>query len=213
MGVAHACANIFNKTRGESRTQLNTVENSEMYWSLFLVGVAAQLILTAPLYCATERKCNPNVFQRTCSNFFHGVGASSGVEDTNRLPPASIPMPSLFPNARNLSIVDAMREFSDFDRILELDNYCSYLLHSFLCIHYFSPCDPSSEAGNPLVVPCREICVLAMGGCLDYVFDTYLNISLPEHLNCSNFPTAESANNRSCTVGDDFIVACPTPGI
>ena len=182
-----------------------------MFRSLFF---AALLVATD---CMIKRRCLPSVPQSTCSDFFNGVdlgGASSSVSDTNSLPPVSNPWPSTFPNARNLTLMEALEEFSGYERLLCLDNYCSYLLHSFLCIHYFPPCfpdDPNSNtpAKDPmLVLPCREVCEVAMEECLDYVYAVYA-IPRPEHLNCTNFPERENPCNKQ---QKDYIVACPTPG-
>lgn len=180
-----------------------------MYRSLvFVAGIAVQL-LVAPLSCTAERRCLTEVFQPTsCSNFFgSGVEASLNPVDSNRLSSAQVSWPSLFPNSRNQSESDALSEFLDFSGLLHLDNYCSYLLHSFLCIHYFPPCNPSSTK-NLMVLPCREVCELAMTECLNYVYEHY-NATRPEHLNCTNFPVrAHACDNQA----SDFIVACPTPG-
>ncbi|CAI8057761.1 hypothetical protein GBAR_LOCUS31462, partial [Geodia barretti] len=176
------------------------------YRPLFFVGIAAQIILAAPPDFTGERICKIDVFERTCSKFFNCAGASVST------------IPSAFPNARNQSYPQALREFVHFYPILlDFDSYCSYLLHSFLCIHYFPPCtpevppddsspDPSAEPKKiPLVVPCRGLCELATSECLDHVYETYPNLSRPEHLICTNFPSE--------TQNTDFIVACPKPAV
>ena len=143
-----------------------------------------------------ERQCL-HTYQKECVTFFNG----------KEVAPSESFQYSLFPNARNLSLVDALGEFNDFYLLLSLNNYCSYLLHSFLCIHYFSPCDPESNS-KVFVVPCRAVCEEAAVECrLDYVLDHYVNIPRPQHLNCANFPVESSDSD------DDVIVACPSPGI
>ena len=172
-----------------------------MFPSLLFIGCAALLV---PADCAVERSC-VSVPQSTCSRFFRSVEA-----DPSAGTPAQTPLrwPSTFPNARNLDLLGALREFSHFIRLLRLDNYCSYLLHSFLCMHYFPPCDPSATS-HPMVVPCRELCEVAMDECLiDYVLDYYC-ISRPQHLNCTTFPE----RGDPCDMEQmEFIIACPDPG-
>ena len=141
-----------------------------------------------------QRQCLPT-YAYQCANFFSGGNGFASSE---------LFQYSVFPNARDLPLTDAIREFGDFNPLLILNNYCSYLLHSFLCIHYFPPCDPTSNHVK-LVVPCRAVCEEAMLQCLNFVYDHY-NIPSPPHLNCTNFPL-ESSDLA------DVIVACPTPGM
>ena len=153
-------------------------------WSAILVGISASRTI--------ERQCL-RTYQRECSSFIRGTEVA----------PSESFQYSIFPNARNLLLIDALKEIGDFTPLFCLNNYCSYLLHSFLCIHYFSPCDPESN-NDVLVVPCRAVCEEASAECLDYVFNDYLNISRPQHLNCTNFPVEFSDS-------EDVIVACPSP--
>ena len=155
-------------------------------WSALLFGMSVPRSI--------ERQCLLT-YPKECSSFFRG---------TEVAPSGSLQQYSIFPNARNLLLTDALREFGDFNRLLSLNNYCSYLLYSFLCIHYFSPCDPESNS-NVFVVPCRAMCEEAAVECLDYVFNDYLNISRPHHLNCANFPVESSDSEND-------LVACPSPG-
>ena len=111
---------------------------------------------------------------------------------------------TISPNVIGLTYEAALGEFLSFSQLLELNNYCSYLAHIFLCLHYFPPCAP----GQPvpiLVLPCRQLCEEAWEECLDYIYYSILNTTAPEHLECTNFPI--EANET-----DDFIVACPDPG-
>ena len=100
-----------------------------------------------------ERQCL-QTYQKECVTFFNG----------KEVAPSESLQYSIFPNARNLSLVDTLTEFNDFYLPLSLNNYCSYLLHSFLCIHYFSPCDPESNS-KVFVVPCRAVCEEAAVEC------------------------------------------------
>ena len=156
-----------------------------LFWSAVLIVV--------PVKCS---KC-VEVYQRECAHFFNGVGNTSNVAVTSALP-----WPSAFPNARGLFLTQVLREFESYRQLLSFDNYCSHLLHTFLCLHYFPPCVPTPAGGKPLppVVPCRGLCEEAWSECLDFVYSHY-ELAPPEHLRCDNFP--ESAT--------DF-VACPTPG-
>ena len=159
------------------------------------VAISSALLAGAPVLCSIQRQCL-QTYQKECVTFFKG----------KEVAPSESLQHSIFPNARNLSLVDALGEFNDFYRLLSLNNYCSYLLHSFLCIHYFSPCDPTRSNGEVFVVPCRAVCEEATVECrLDYVYD-HLDISRPQHLNCANFPVESSESG-------DVIVACPSPGI
>ena len=176
----------------------------------------ALLLFAGSADCVDERRCVEDVRQASCSRFFSGAvsighaGSSSSSGSGNSFPPTQAPWSSTFPNARNLTLVEALIEFRAYEKLLSVSNYCSYLLHSFLCIHYFPPCDPTAVSKSPLVVPCRQLCELATEECLDYVFDKY-NISRPEHLNCSHFPERDT----ECTSAEKEVVltACPTPGI
>lgn len=94
----------------------------------------------------------------------------------------------LFPNSRGLSMSQAVSEFGEFLPLLELNNYCSHVLHSFLCYHYFPPCVSDD---HPLLLPCREVCEVAWSECLDIAYQM-LGIPPPEHLNCANFPIKDN---------------------
>ena len=145
-----------------------------------------------------ERKCL-NISQIECAAFFNGVETSNVGSEISL-------WPTTFPNARNLSLVDALLEFSGFNALFSRlnKNYCSYLLHSFLCIHYFPPCSQTTKDQTPqLVVPCRAVCEDAMEECLDDLYNNYINISRPKHLDCRNFPDESDGS---------VIVACPSPG-
>ena len=149
-------------------------------WSVLLSMVTVQ--------CAIERYCRP-IYQPQCATFFNGTELAYEA-------------PIIWYTAAPLT--DTLSQFNDFTQLLSLNNYCSYLLHVFLCIHYFPPCNPALNC-KEIVVPCRALCEEVMAECLDYVYDHY-NIARPEHLNCVNFPVNSS--------DDQYImVACPNPGM
>ena len=150
------------------------------------------------------------VEENACSRYFSGEEGSGMT--------SALFQWSVSPANRGLSHKETLRELEDYRILLERDNYCSYVLHSFLCFHYFSPCLPSVYSLPPtslptrpdpqVTIPCREICEEAWSECLNEVFDTssLKNVTHPEHLNCSRFPSAADDSYRGCTV------VCPTPG-
>ena len=155
--------------------------------------LSSLVLMALSVTCVLERQCL-QITQPQCANFFYG----------NQHGDTEPSLHSTFPNVRNLQVLQALHEFANFNSLLYMNNYCSYLLHSFLCIHYFPPCHPN-DAERPMVVPCRSVCEEAMAECLDRVYVTY-NISRPEHLECENFPVV---GTEDC----EYIVACPAPGI
>lgn len=163
-----------------------------------LLLFCSAVLIAVPVKCAPKSKCL-DIYQRNCAQFFNGVQE----QNVSNVSPSL--WPSTFPNARGLFLTEALREFESYRQLLSLDNYCSHLLHTFLCLHYFPPCNPMRPPGSkplPPVVPCRALCDEAWTECLDFVFSHY-ELPRPEHLSCENFPN-ESAIS-------DF-VACPTPG-
>ena len=100
----------------------------------------------------------------------------------------------MFPTNRHLSMRQAVSEFAAFLPLLKLNNYCSHVLHSFLCYHYFPPC---AKASHPAYLPCREVCEVAWDECLDLAYQMY-SIPPPEHLNCTNFPSKYTSNYTIC---------------
>ena len=141
------------------------------------------ILLAATIGCISAGNHRPTncevVKEKVCSNYFNKTFCSH------------------FPTStRDLSMEDTISEFSHFLRLLNLDNYCSYLLHTFLCYYYYPVC---TLAENPLL-PCRELCEEVFDECLTKIYKTW-RISPPEHLNCSRFPTA-----LSCPT------ICPPPG-
>ena len=162
---------------------------SKLLLSFCTIWCTIQIIPLAN--CLPERSCL-EVRQDYCASFFNGRDAEAPYS------PSSF-WPSTFPNAINFTLPEALIGFSTFKVLLDLDNYCSYLLHSFLCMHFFPPCLPDKR----LIVPCRRVCEEAMEECLNYVYEEYLNVSTPWHLECSNFPVEET---------DWVVIACPSPG-
>ena len=99
------------------------------------------------------------------------------------------------PNLRGLNMSHSLEEFLDFSWLLEMDNYCSKMLRTLLCLHYFPPCSPNSSPAV-LVQPCREVCREAAEACLPIARALRGDsIIIPHHLNCANFPDYE--NRRS----------------
>ena len=130
----------------------------------FLCSVIwSAILIVVPVQCAIlfERQCQW-ISQSECATFFNGTELTS-----------EAPMwYATFPNARHLSLKDALTEFGHFYPLFSLNNYCSYLLHVFLCIHYFPPCNPALNC-KEIVMPCRAVCEEAMAECLDYVYEHY----------------------------------------
>ena len=172
--------------------------------NLFLcVCIALSVVFTAAAVRIESEGCMPIPYHQ-CSAFFNG-DTTGEIAGSPVAPPSPRDAPpplryAKFPNARGQMMADALEEFHSFVPLLSLNNYCSYLLHSFLCFHYFSPCIPGKEL--PFVIPCRAVCEEAWRECLESVLREY-NI-YPEHLNCTNFPIA--------TPDTSNYVACPDPG-
>lgn len=157
---------------------------------------------------------NMLVLLTLCANLAAAVTASSPsnggqlqcqlVEETQCTRHFNRPFYGVFPT-RKLSMSQAVSEFGNFLPLLELNNYCSHVLHSFLCYHYFSPClrlGRIDEKEYTAFFPCRELCELAWSECLNTTFQ-HLSIPPPEHLNCQNFPSKYTNSN----------IVCPDPGI
>ena len=126
-------------------------------------------------------QCKP-VTSRSCASHFN-----MGAEET---------WYARFPNARGLSLDRSLKEFSDFTWLLEMDNYCSRMLHALLCFHYFPPCSPPSHPGL-LVQPCQEVCKEATRACLPIARALRGDaVSIPNHLDCANFAEHTHRNAR-----------------
>ena len=141
------------------------------------------ILLAATIGCISAGNiCQTNcvvVKENICSNYFNGN------------------LCSYFPTStRDLSMKETISEFSHFLPLLKLDNYCSYLLHTVLCYHYY----PACTAQNHLL-PCRGLCEEVFDECLTKIYKSW-KISAPDHLNCSRFPSA-----LSCPT------ICPPPGM
>lgn len=126
-----------------------------------------------------------------------------------------------FPNARGLGLTHSLREFSDFTRLLEMDNYCSLMLYSLLCFHYFPPCSPPNSSAF-VVEPCQEVCREATEACLPIA--RAINgdaVSIPNHLDCANFaeygqrraryyyPGGRADNTATRSLSPNVVLACP----
>lgn len=160
-----------------------------------LLLLCSAVLITVPVKCAPNSKC-VDVYQRECAQFFNGV---EGQNTSNVAVTSTSLWPSTFPNARGLFLTQVLREFQSYRELLSFDNYCSHLLHTFLCFHYFPPCIPSKPLDS--VVPCRALCEEAWSECLDFVYSHY-ELPRPEHLSCDNIPVPATPD----------LVACPTPG-
>lgn len=142
-------------------------------------------------------RCMP-VNDRSCASFFN-----MGEEDL---------WYARFPNARGLSLNRSLKEFTDFSWLLSQNNYCSRMLYTLLCFHYFSPCTPS--LGNPDIVaqPCREICNEATEACVPIARAKHGDgLSIPGHLECTNFEQGnDGAGNRvTGSAHSTVVLACP----
>lgn len=126
-----------------------------------------------------------------------------------------------FPNARGLGLTHSLREFSDFMRLLEMDNYCSLMLYSLLCFHYFPPCSPPNSPAF-VVEPCQEVCREATEACLPIA--RAINgdaVNIPNHLDCANFaeyghrraryyyPGGRADNTATRSLSPNVVLACP----
>lgn len=125
-----------------------------------------------------------------------------------------------FPNTRGLSLDRSLKEFSDFTWLLEQNNYCSHMLYTLLCFHYFPPCSPLN--GPELIAqPCQEVCREATEACLPIakaIHGDFVNI--PHHLDCANFKSAAHGpgsvqyehrveNELASPTDPTVVVACP----
>ena len=125
-----------------------------------------------------------------------------------------------FPNNRGVGLSRSLNEFADFTWLLELNNYCSRMLYTLLCFHYFPPCSPLSLL-QLIVQPCREVCREATEACLPIARAVHGEaVSIPHHLDCANFQSS-SLHHRSsgvkfvvendATLSNDptVVLACP----
>lgn len=99
---------------------------------------------------------------------------------------------TIFPNKVNKFSTreDAMKEFQSFSiESLTLES-CSSMLKTFLCSYYFPPCLENLDCQG--VGPCDTLCEQVRSSCEPTL--EALNLTWPEHLNCSKFPTLESAD-------------------
>ena len=135
---------------------------------------------TPPKLDSAFHQCKP-VPIRTCARHFNM--------------PEETTWYATFPNARGLGLAHSLKEFSDFTRLLEMGNYCSLMLHTLLCFHYFPPCSPPNNPGL-VVQPCQEVCREATEACLPIARAMSGDaVSIPNHLDCVNF--AEYSHHRT----------------
>lgn len=122
-----------------------------------------------------------------------------------------------FPNARGLGLKRSLNEFSDFSWLLELNNYCSHMLHLLLCFYYFPPCSPQYQF-DLFAKPCQEVCREATDACLPIARALRDGaVSIPRHLDCVNFTSKSSAGDAvrvnvattRSTGQSTSVLACP----
>ena len=108
---------------------------------------------------------------------------------------------------------DSIAEFFDFFALLYQDNYCSRMLFTLLCFHYFPPCSPARP--GVVATPCRHVCTEAMTACLPYAHALYgkmFESAFPQYLNCSHFAEVDADNiSLECSVNaSDESSTCST---
>ena len=187
--------------------------HAPVHSSLIISAVIAVVISmpapesTPPKLDTPYHQCKP-VPSRTCARHFNMPEENTWY--------------ATFPNARGLGLNHALKEFSDFSRLLEMENYCSQMLYTLLCFHYFPPCSLPNNPGL-VVQPCQEVCREATEACLPIARAMSGDaVRIPNHLDCTNF--AEYHNRRAryyhhggradntatgATVSPNLVLACP----
>ena len=97
-----------------------------------------------------------------------------------------------FPNKVNVfsSGKDALKEFLSFPvESLALQN-CSSMLVNFICSYYFPPC--LRDLDCKAIGPCDSLCEQVRLGCEPLLLKN--NHAWPDPLNCTKFPSSESAD-------------------
>ena len=91
------------------------------------------------------------------------------------------------PNARGHRTVDqAVREFNQFDQLINSNPRCSEVLGIYLCFHYFpvSGC-PHSDSSAYVSLPCKETCKAAKTEeCVALARLRKADWKWPSHMNC-----------------------------
>ena len=109
------------------------------------------------------------------------------------------------PNSRGLYLDRAVKEFSDFKVLLQLNNYCSHMLYTSLCFYYFPQC--SLKRPRISATTCKEVCLETMEACLP-VFHALQGqeASIPPHVDCTLLESQEEHINAlaSLTETDPF---------
>ena len=110
---------------------------------------------------------------------------------------------AFFPNGRNQDATEASAEFNDYVQLIGGNGdgtSCSVYMGTLLCFYYFPFCKLDADSNaiprpddkpSPnlmeempeMVLPCRNICVLAKEGC-----QRFMQFGWPSHLNCSQLP-------------------------
>ena len=131
----------------------------------------------------------PTNEQKQCVPFYHHYCSKFGYNLT------------ISPNpwARDLTLEQAIREFSDFADLLRRN--CSEKLGTFLCFTYFPLCYKQPLAGTrKLVLPCKETCEAVHNSeCNDLVLGSVGEWG--KHLQCTNFHTKAETENGNCADG------------
>ena len=104
-----------------------------------------------------------------------------------------------FPNAAGLNKDDSVANFFNFFALLYQDNYCSHVLHTLLCTHYFPPCSP--DCPDRWVTPSRQLCAEAVEACQPYARILYGREFESDFLNCTSF--AEASLVENCLINSE----------
>ena len=159
--------------------------------TLFFVSslVGAKLQTEIELTTDVHQRPPPTNEQEQCVPFHHYYCSKFGYNQT------------ISPNpwARDLTLEQATREFSDFADLLRRN--CSEKLGTFLCFTYFPLCYRQPLAGaRKLVLPCRETCdIVHNSECNSLVLGSVGEWG--KHLQCTNFRTKAETENGNCAGG------------
>ena len=99
---------------------------------------------------------------------------------------------TVFPNKVNEFSIqkEALEVFKSFPTEVLTLQTCSSMLTTFLCSYYFPPCANNFSCEE--VGPCDSLCYQVRASCEPLLLQH--NYTWPDHLNCSKFPTPNSAN-------------------
>ena len=99
---------------------------------------------------------------------------------------------TVFPNKINAFSTqkEAVEVFKSFPTDVLTLQTCSSMLITFLCSYYFPPCANNFSCEG--VGPCDSLCYQVRASCEPLLLQH--NYTWPDHLNCSKFPTSNSAD-------------------